>query len=64
VDPSTGLGTVIGVIGGYEEGGNISSVSYAVYWARTSRGSTRPRPAGLNRAPGEWLPRIKGLRPQ
>jgi hypothetical protein len=37
VDPFTGLGTVIGVIGGYEEGGNISSVSYAVCWARTSR---------------------------
>lgn len=29
VNPTTGLGTVIGVIGGYEEGGDIASVSYA-----------------------------------
>jgi hypothetical protein len=29
VSPSTGLGTVIGVIGGYEEGGDTASVSYA-----------------------------------
>ena len=29
MDPFTGLGTVIGVIGGCEEGGNTSSVSYA-----------------------------------
>jgi V8-like Glu-specific endopeptidase len=29
VSPSTGLGTVIGVIGGYEEGGYTPSVSYA-----------------------------------
>jgi V8-like Glu-specific endopeptidase len=29
VSPSTGLGTVIGVIGGYEQGGDTPSVSYA-----------------------------------
>jgi Trypsin-like peptidase domain len=29
VNPMTGLGTVIGVIGGYEQGGDIASVSYA-----------------------------------
>jgi V8-like Glu-specific endopeptidase len=29
VDPATGLGTVIGVIGGYEQGGYTPSVSYA-----------------------------------
>jgi hypothetical protein len=29
VNPTTGLGTVIGVIGGYEQGGDIASVSYA-----------------------------------
>jgi hypothetical protein len=29
VNPATGLGTVIGVIGGYEQGGDIASVSYA-----------------------------------
>ncbi|HUY46710.1 MAG TPA: trypsin-like serine protease [Streptosporangiaceae bacterium] len=29
VDPFTGLGTVIGVIGGYQQGGDTSSVSYA-----------------------------------
>jgi V8-like Glu-specific endopeptidase len=30
VDPATGLGTVIGVIGGYQQGGNTPSVSYSV----------------------------------
>jgi hypothetical protein len=29
VNPTTGLGTVIGVIGGYQQGGDIASVSYA-----------------------------------
>jgi V8-like Glu-specific endopeptidase len=29
VNPSTGLGTVIGVIGGYEQGGDTAAVSYA-----------------------------------
>jgi V8-like Glu-specific endopeptidase len=29
VNPATGLGTIIGVIGGYEEGGYYSAVSYA-----------------------------------
>jgi len=29
VDPVTGLGTVIGVIGGYQQGGDTTSVSYA-----------------------------------
>jgi len=47
VDPSSGDGTVIGVIGGYEQGGNIASVSYspgfgravqALYQAAIARG--------------------------
>jgi len=32
VNPSTGAGTVIGVIGGYEEGGDIASVSYSPWF--------------------------------
>jgi V8-like Glu-specific endopeptidase len=28
-DPTTGLGTVVGVIGGYQQGGNTASISYA-----------------------------------
>jgi V8-like Glu-specific endopeptidase len=32
VDPSTGAGTVIGVIGGYEQGGDIDSVSYSPWF--------------------------------
>ena len=43
VDPSTGDGTVIGVIGGYEQGGDIASVSYSPGSAAPSRRSTRPR---------------------
>ncbi len=29
INPVTGLGTVVGVIGGYQQGGSIPSVSYA-----------------------------------
>ncbi len=29
INPTTGLGTVIGVIGGYQQGGDTDSVSYA-----------------------------------
>lgn len=29
VDPGTGLGTLIGVIGGYQQGGRTDAVSYA-----------------------------------
>lgn len=36
-DPSTGLGTVVGVIGGYEQGGNTPSVSYAAAFGGTTR---------------------------
>ena len=32
VNPSTGVGTVIGVIGGYEQGGDIASVSYSPWF--------------------------------
>lgn len=32
IDPKTGLGTLVGVIGGYQEGGNTDDVSYAVYF--------------------------------
>ncbi|HEX4220815.1 MAG TPA: trypsin-like serine protease [Pseudonocardiaceae bacterium] len=32
VNPATGLGTVIGVIGGYEEGGDTPEVSYSSYF--------------------------------
>jgi len=34
VDPNTGDGTVIGVIGGYEQGGDIASVSYSPGFGR------------------------------
>ena len=34
VDPSTGTGTVIGVIGGYEQGGDIAAVSYSPWFGR------------------------------
>ena len=34
VSPVTGLGTVIGVIGGYEQGGNTPSVSYSPRFGR------------------------------
>jgi V8-like Glu-specific endopeptidase len=34
VNPSTGAGTVIGVIGGYEQGGDIASVSYSPRFGR------------------------------
>jgi V8-like Glu-specific endopeptidase len=33
-DAKTGLGTVIGVIGGYEQGGNLASVSYSPRFGR------------------------------
>ena len=32
VDPGTGDGTVVGVIGGYEQGGDIASVSYSPWF--------------------------------
>jgi V8-like Glu-specific endopeptidase len=32
VNPATGLGTVVGVIGGYEEGGDTPQVSYSSYF--------------------------------
>ncbi|HEV3169700.1 MAG TPA: trypsin-like serine protease [Actinocrinis sp.] len=35
VDPVTGLGTVVGVIGGYEEGGDTPDVSYSVAFGDT-----------------------------
>ncbi len=47
VDATTGEGTVIGVIGGYEQGGDIASVSYSprfgtavqsLYWTAVARG--------------------------
>jgi V8-like Glu-specific endopeptidase len=31
-DPETGLGTVVGVIGGYEQGGDTPDVSYSAYF--------------------------------
>jgi hypothetical protein len=31
-DPGTRTGTIVGVIGGYEEGGDTSSVSYSAYF--------------------------------
>jgi len=34
VNPSTGVGTVIGVIGGYEQGGDIAAVSYSPWFGR------------------------------
>ncbi|WP_052438490.1 trypsin-like serine peptidase [Streptacidiphilus jiangxiensis] len=32
IDPHTGLGTLVGVIGGYQEGGDTDDVSYSVYF--------------------------------
>ena len=32
IDPATGRGTVVGVIGGYENGGNTTDVSYSSYF--------------------------------
>ncbi|WP_246128021.1 trypsin-like serine peptidase [Amycolatopsis rhizosphaerae] len=32
VDPATGYGTVIGVIGGYQEGGDTADLSYSAYF--------------------------------
>ena len=37
VHPATGLGTVIGVIGGYEQGGDTPSVSYSARFGRSAR---------------------------
>jgi V8-like Glu-specific endopeptidase len=37
VHPATGLGAVIGVIGGYEQGGNTPSVSYSARFGRAVR---------------------------
>jgi V8-like Glu-specific endopeptidase len=31
VDPQTGTGTIVGVIGGYEEGGSTAAISYSPY---------------------------------
>ncbi|HYB15464.1 MAG TPA: serine protease [Streptosporangiaceae bacterium] len=31
VDPQTGTGTIVGVIGGYEEGGSTAAISYSSY---------------------------------
>jgi hypothetical protein len=32
VDSNTNLGTVVGVIGGFETGGDTPSVSYSIYF--------------------------------
>ena len=32
LDPDTRTGTIVGVIGGYQEGGDSSSVSYSAYF--------------------------------
>jgi hypothetical protein len=37
VHPATGLGTVIGVIGGYEQGGDTPSVSYSARFGSSVR---------------------------
>jgi hypothetical protein len=37
VHPATGRGAVLGVIGGYEQGGNTPSVSYSARFGRTIR---------------------------
>jgi V8-like Glu-specific endopeptidase len=36
-DPRTGLGTVVGVIGGYEEGGDTPAVSYAAAFGASAQ---------------------------
>ena len=46
VHAATGLGTVIGVIGGYRQGGVTDAISHVPYSARTSpRSTSRPSPA-------------------
>jgi V8-like Glu-specific endopeptidase len=32
IDPTSGLGTLVGVVGGYQEGGDTDDVSYAAYF--------------------------------
>jgi hypothetical protein len=36
-DPATGLGAVVGVIGGYQQGGNTPAVSYAAAFDQKTR---------------------------
>jgi len=55
---------VIGVIGGYQEGGSTSSASSADVLGANVAGLYQAAAPGLNRAAGEWPPRIKRLRPQ
>ena len=51
--PATGLGAVIGVIGGYEQGGDTPSVSYSARLAGPSGTSTRPRSPRAERRAAE-----------
>lgn len=37
IDATTGTGTVVGVIGGYEQGGNLPEVSYSIIFSATTR---------------------------
>jgi hypothetical protein len=37
IDPATGRGTLIGVIGGYEEGGDSPDVSYGAYLGQAAK---------------------------
>jgi V8-like Glu-specific endopeptidase len=46
VSPVTGLGAVIGVIGGYEQGGDTPSVSYSVRFGRATAALYRLAVAG------------------
>jgi len=46
VDPSTGQGQVIGVIGGYEQGGNTPQVSYSAVLGRNAAALYRRAVAG------------------
>ncbi|WP_370105131.1 serine protease [Streptacidiphilus sp. BW17] len=54
IDPVSGLGTVLGVIGGYQEGGDTDDVSYAAYFgapakalyqAASAAGAVTPSPS-------------------
>jgi hypothetical protein len=68
VDPATGLGTVIGVIGGYQQGGNTDAVSYAARigpgvtalyrtasWARALRNDALAAQRNLSALPANIL---------
>ena len=49
-DPQTRTGTIVGVIGGYQQGGDTPSVSYSAYFGRAVRQLYEQAISGLYRA--------------